>query len=119
MAQKLHDHLGKITPVDLLCKLRRVTLLSIPQCLHNKRTYNVNYVIICTGIIKHIHIVIKTTPEAISILISYLCHIVCKACSVTTITVCTLIHNNNIMYNNIDCKSVIDDIWLTGNDHGP
>ena len=113
MAQKLHDHLGKITPVDLLCKLRRVTLLSIPQCLHNKRTYNVNYVIICTGIIKHIHIVIKTTPEAISILISYLCHIVCKACSVTTITVCTLIHNNNIMYNNIDCKSVIDDIWLT------
>jgi len=104
MAQKLHDHLGKITPVDLLCKLRRVTLLSIPQCLHNKRTYNVNYVIICTGIIKHIHIVIKTTPEAISILISYLCHIVCKACSVTTITVCTLIHNNNIMYNNIDCK---------------
>ena len=116
MAQKLHDHLGKITPVDLLCKLRRVTLLSISQCLHNKRTYNVNYVIICTGIIKHIHIVIKTTPEAISILISYLCHIVCKACSVTTITVCTLIHNNNIMYNNIDCKSVI---WLTGNDHGP
>ena len=112
MAQKLHDHLGKITPVDLLCKLRRVTLLSIPQCLHNKRTYNVNYVTICTGIIKHIHIVIKTTPEAISILISYLCHIVCKACSVTTITVCTLIHNNNIMYNNIDCKS---DIWLTGN----
>ena len=104
MAQKLHDHLGKITPVDLLCKLRRVTLLSISQCLHNKRTYNVNYVIICTGIIKHIHIVIKTTPEAISILISYLCHIVCKACSVTTITVCTLIHNNNIMYNNIDCK---------------
>ena len=101
--------------MDLLCKLRRVTLLSIPQCLHNKRTYNVNYVIICTGIIKHIHIVIKTTPEAISILISYLCHIVCKACSVTTITVCTLIHNNNIMYNNIDCKSVIDDIWLTGN----
>jgi hypothetical protein len=97
MAQKLHDHLGKITPVDLLCKLRRVTLLSIPQCLHNKRTYNVNYVIICTGIIKHIHIVIKTTPEAISILVSYLCHFVCKACSVTTITVCTLMYDNNLL----------------------
>ena len=47
------------------------------------------------------------------------CRFVCNACSITTITVCTLIHNNNIMYNNIDCKSVIDDIWLTGNDHGP
>ena len=99
--------------------LEELLFWQFEQCLHNKRTYNVNYVIICTGIIKHIHIVIKTTPEAISILISYLCHIVCKACSVTTITVCTLIHNNNIMYNNIDCKSVIDDIWLTGNDHGP
>jgi hypothetical protein len=21
------------------------------------------------------------------------------------------------MYNNIDCKIVIDDVWLTGNDH--
>ena len=84
--------------------LEELLVWQCEQCLHNKRTYNVNYVIICTGIIKHIHIVIKTTPEAISILISYLCHIVCKACSVTTITVCTLIHNNNIMYNNIDCK---------------
>ena len=72
MAQKLHDHLGKITPVDLLCKLRRVTLLSIPQYLHNKRTYNVNYVIICTGVIKHNHIIVKTTPGAISTLIYYL-----------------------------------------------
>ena len=57
------------------------------------RAYNVNYVIICTGVIKH-----NLNPYLLP------CRFVCNVCSITTITVCTLIHNNNIMYNNIDCK---------------